>query len=160
MLRLGLALAATVVVLDQGLKAVMLTVLPEPGRHIEVTGFFNLVHVRNTGVSFGMLQSDSALSAWLISAAALAITVALCVWMARAESRFVAAVLGLTIGGALGNVIDRLRLGAVFDFLDFHAFDMHWPAFNLADSAITVGVMGLLATTLLARPADAKVKRQ
>ena len=160
MLRLGLAFAAAVVVLDQGLKAVMLTVVPEPGQRIEVTGFFNLVHVRNTGVSFGMLQSDSALLAWLISAGALAITVALCVWMARAESRFVAAVLGLTIGGALGNVIDRLRFGAVFDFLDFHAFDMHWPAFNLADSAITVGVMGLLATTLLARPAGDKVKRQ
>jgi signal peptidase II len=158
MLRLGLAVALVVLVLDQALKAAMLALLPEPGAMREVTGFFNLVHVRNSGVSFGMLQSGSDLGPWLLAGFALAVCGALGVWLARAESRLLAAALGLTIGGALGNVIDRLRFGAVFDFLDLHAFGWHWPAFNLADSAITVGVAGLLLTSLLAPARGTRVK--
>lgn len=153
-LKLGLAIAVVVIALDQVSKVVMLGVLPELGMRIEVTGFFNLVHVRNTGVSFGMAQS---VPVWPIVAVALVITVALCIWMARAESRLVAASLGLAVGGAVGNVIDRVRLGWVFDFLDFHAFGWHWPAFNVADSAITVGVIGLLATSLIAKPENGKL---
>jgi signal peptidase II len=153
-LTLGLAIAVVVIALDQVSKVVMLGVLPEQGARIEVTGFFNLVHVQNTGVSFGMFQS---VPVWLIAVIALAITLGLCVWMARAESRLVATSLGLAVGGAIGNVIDRLRLGWVFDFLDFHAFGWHWPAFNVADSAITVGVIGLLATSLIAKPENGKL---
>ncbi|MDP6953474.1 MAG: signal peptidase II [Alphaproteobacteria bacterium] len=153
-LKLGLAIAVVVIALDQATKALMLRVLPELGMRIEVTGFFNLVHVRNPGVSFGALQS---VPAWLITAVALAITVGLCIWMARAESRLVAASLGLAVGGAIGNVMDRVRFGWVFDFLDFHAFGWHWPAFNVADSAITVGVIGLLATGLIAKPENGKL---
>jgi len=155
-LTLGLAIAVVVIALDQASKIVMLGVLPELGARIEVTGFFNLVHVRNTGVSFGMFQS---VPVWLIAVLALAITAGLCVWMARAESRLVAASLGLAVGGAIGNVIDRVRFGWVFDFLDFHAFGWHWPAFNLADSAITVGVIGLLATSLIAKPENGKLPK-
>jgi signal peptidase II len=94
-----------------------------------------------------------------LSGFSVAVSAALCVWLARAESRLVAIALGLTIGGALGNVVDRLRFGAVFDFLDFHAFGWHWPAFSLADSAITLGVAGLLLTSLLGGPRDSKVGR-
>jgi signal peptidase II len=75
---------------------------------------------------------------------------ALVVWLRKAETRTLAVALGLVIGGAVGNVIDRLRFGAVFDFLDFHALGWHWPAFNLADSAISVGVGLLLIDTLSA----------
>ena len=157
-LKLGLAIALAALVLDQALKAAMLGLLPEPGMVREVTGFFNLVHVRNTGVSFGMLQSGSDLGPWLLSGFALAVCGALGVWLARTDSRLLAAALGLTIGGALGNVIDRLRFGAVFDFVDLHAFGWHWPAFNLADSAITVGVAGLLLTSLLAPARGTRVK--
>ncbi len=141
MLRFGLVLAGIVVVLDQLSKAVMLAVLPEPGMRLIVAGFFNLVHVRNKGVSFGMLPE---LGPWLLSGLALVIVAVLVAWLQRARERLIAVALGLTIGGALGNVIDRVRMGAVFDFLDFHAFGYHWPAFNLADAAITVGIAVLL----------------
>ncbi len=153
-LTLGLAFAFVVAVLDQISKLVTLGVLPEPGMFIAVTGFFNLVHVQNTGVSFGLFQS---VPVWLIATIALAIAAGLCIWMARAESRLVAVSLGLAVGGAIGNVIDRVRLGWVFDFLDFHAFGEHWPAFNVADSAITLGVIGLLATSLIPRLGNGKL---
>ena len=153
-LTLGLAFAFVVAVLDQISKLVTLGVLPEPGMFIAVTGFFNLVHVQNTGVSFGLFQS---VPVWLIATIALAIAAGLCIWMARAESRLVAVSLGLAVGGAIGNVIDRVRLGWVFDFLDFHARGEHWPAFNVADSAITLGVIGLLATSLIPRLGNGKL---
>ncbi len=153
-LTLGLAFAFVVAVLDQISKLVTLGVLPEPGMFIAVTGFFNLVHVQNAGVSFGLFQW---VPVWLIATIALGIAAGLCVWMARAESRLVAVSLGLAVGGAIGNVIDRVRLGWVFDFLDFHAFGEHWPAFNVADSAITLGVIGLLATSLIPRLGNGKL---
>jgi signal peptidase II len=153
-LTLGLAFAFVVAVLDQISKLVTLGVLPEPGMFIAVTGFFNLVHVQNTGVSFGLFQS---VPVWLIATIALAIAAGLCIWMARAESRLVAVSLGLAVGGAIGNVIDRVRLGWVFDFLDFHARGEHWPAFNVADSAITLGVIGLLATSLIPQLGNGKL---
>lgn len=145
MLRFGLALALAVLILDQASKAVAMALLPAPGSQWTVSGFFNLVHVRNTGVSFGMLPS---LGPWVLSGVAAAIAVVLGIWLARADKRLTAGALGLAIGGAVGNVVDRLRHGAVFDFLDFHAFGYHWPAFNLADAAITAGVAGLLFGSL------------
>jgi len=154
MLRLGLAIAALVVVLDQLLKTAMLDFLPEPGVAIAVTGFFNLVHVFNPGVSFGLLPN---IGPFILSGFALVVSAILAVWLARAETRLMATALGLTIGGAIGNVIDRLRFGAVFDFLDFHVLGWHWPAFNLADAAISIGVAGLLLTSLLSAPRQTKV---
>lgn len=141
-LKLGFAAAAAVVALDQASKAAAAAFLPAPGAERAILGFFNLVHVRNPGVSFGLMPG---LGPWALAGFAVAVSAGLAVWLARAESRLTAAALGLVIGGALGNAIDRLRLGAVFDFLDFHAFGYHWPAFNAADAAITVGVIGLLA---------------
>ena len=154
MLRLGLSLAFVVVVLDQILKAVMLDLLPEPGIRVTVTSFFNLVHVFNPGVSFGLLPDIGPL---ILGGFAIVVSAILAVWLARSETRLLAIALGLTIGGAIGNVIDRLRFGAVFDFLDFHVLGWHWPAFNLADAAISVGVAGLLLTSLLSEPRETKV---
>ena len=125
MLRIGLTIAILVVVLDQILKAMMLDLLPEPGVSIMVTGFFNLVHVFNPGVSFGLLPD---IGPFILSGFALVVSAVLAVWLARAETRLLAVALGLTIGGAIGNVIDRIRFDAVFDFLDFHPFGWHWPA--------------------------------
>lgn len=149
-LRLGLAAAVVLFVVDQASKWLIVGVVMQPPRIIEVTPFFNLVMAWNRGVSFGLFASDSTLAPWLLTALALAIAVALVVWLARAETRLQAFAIGLIIGGALGNVIDRVRFGAVADFLDFHAAGYHWPAFNAADSAITVGVVLLLYDALFA----------
>ena len=111
---------------------------------VEVTGFFNLVLVCNTGISFGLLPGDSAVKAWLLSAFALAVVVGLLIWVRSKDSQLLMAGCGLVVGGALGNVVDRVRIGCVIDFIDVHAAGWHWPAFNLADSAITVGVILLL----------------
>ena len=153
MVRTGLAVAAIVLVLDQATKWLILSVvfdLPEPiGPHsthptIVITGFFNLVMVWNKGVSFGMLASDSEVTRWVLIGFALVVSGVLAVWMARTPRPVLRVVLGAVIGGALGNVIDRLRFGAVADFFDVHAFGYHWPAFNIADSAISLGVVVLL----------------
>ncbi|MBL8696941.1 MAG: signal peptidase II [Alphaproteobacteria bacterium] len=162
MLGYGLVLAGVVLVLDQITKWIFYAWLiglpfwgaaPRPlprGMSIEVTGFFNLVTVWNYGVSFGMFNQGSSDSAWLLAALAGAITIALLLWLRRAPNLLVASGLGLVIGGAVGNVVDRLRLGAVFDFLDLHAFGWHWPAFNIADAGICVGVGLLLVDALFA----------
>ena len=151
-LALGLGLAAAVVVVDQLSKWWIVERVMQPPRVIPVTPFFNLVMGWNRGVSFGMFNWDSAASAWVFSALALAIVALLLVWMARDDRASCAAALGVVIGGALGNVVDRVRFGAVADFLDFHAFGLHWPAFNAADSAISLGALALLADALFARP--------
>jgi signal peptidase II len=157
-LRLGLGVALAVVTLDQALKAWMLRLVFDPPRVLEVTSFFNLAPAWNRGVSFGLLAHDSPWAPWLLSGLAAAIAVFLLRWLARAESPLIAAALGLVLGGAVGNAIDRVRFGAVVDFLDFHAFGWHFWAFNLADSAITVGAVGLLLASLaedrLSRSAD------
>jgi signal peptidase II len=140
----GLVLAAVVVGLDQLTKAWMMGLLLEPPRALPLTGFMALVPVWNRGVSFGILATPDGSMAWLLSALALAVVVGLGVWLARAERTLLGLGLALVIGGALGNVVDRWRYGQVFDFLDFHVAGWHWPAFNLADSAITVGVALLL----------------
>jgi signal peptidase II len=146
MLHLGLVVAGLVVVLDQLTKWAVLSWLDQP---VALTPFFNLVLVWNRGVSFGMFDSDGALAPWLLSGLALAVTVALLVWLRRVEHPLTAVGLGLIIGGAVGNVVDRVRFGAVVDFLDVHAAGWHWPAFNVADSAICVGAALLLADGLL-----------
>ena len=162
MLPYGLALAGVVLILDQATKWLFyasLTGLPFWGAtpaplprapSVEVTGFFNLVTVWNFGVSFGMFNRGSAEAAWIFALVAAAITAALLVWLARSPPRIVATALGLVIGGAIGNVVDRLRFGAVFDFIDLHALGWHWPAFNIADAAISIGVVLLLVDALFA----------
>ena len=111
-----------------------------------ITPFFNLVTVWNPGISFGMLQ-DIPNGQWVLSGVAIVIVVFLLAWMSKVDDRFTAIALGLIIGGALGNIIDRIRFAAVFDYLDFHAFGYHWPAFNLSDSFIFIGVFLLFITS-------------
>ena len=143
MLRFGLAIAAAVLVADQFVKWVIRTLIMDPPRTIPVTNFFELVLAWNRGVSFSLFSTDWAGAPYLFAGFSLAVVVALTVWLARATNRWIAAGLGFVIGGALGNALDRLTLGAVVDFLHFHWDIYYFPAFNLADSAITVGV-GLL----------------
>ncbi|MEE2981071.1 MAG: signal peptidase II [Pseudomonadota bacterium] len=148
MLRLGLGIAAAVAVADQVVKWWVLDTLMATPEGIEVLPVFNLVLVWNRGISFGMF-GGGALAPWLLAAFAGAIAVALGVWLARVETRLLGAALGLVIGGAVGNIVDRLRFGAVADFFDLHVAGYHWPAFNLADAAITIGVALLLTDALL-----------
>ena len=148
MTRLGLAVASVIVIADQVIKWWAIGVLGEQPQGIEVLPFFNLVLVWNRGISFGIF-GGGALPPWLLGAVALAVTLALVIWLRRVETRLLAATIGLVIGGALGNVIDRFRFGAVADFLDFHWGGYHWPAFNLADAAISIGVVILLLDALL-----------
>jgi signal peptidase II len=150
LLRLGLVCAAILTVLDQLSKWVILTEIMNPPRILEITGFFNLVLVGNRGVSFGMFSSDTPWIQPAFAGFAAVIAVFLGFWLRRAENRLLAVSLGLVIGGAIGNAIDRLWHGAVIDFLDFHAAGYHWPAFNIADSAITIGVILIVAEGLFA----------
>ena len=122
-----------------------------PGDRETVTSFFNLALTYNRGISFGLFNGAAGVNAIVFSLAAAAIVAVLVYWLAHAASPLLAMAIGLVIGGAVGNVIDRLRLGAVVDFLDFHVGAIHWPAFNVADSAICVGVAVMLLDGLLLR---------
>lgn len=148
---LALAAAAAVALLDQLSKWWIVERVMDPPRALEVTGFFNLMLVYNRGISFGLLDSEAALLPWVLSGLAVAIVIGLVVWLRQIEGRWPAVAVGLIVGGAVGNIIDRLRLGAVIDFLDLHWAGFHWPAFNLADSAITLGVVLLLVDGLFGR---------
>lgn len=142
-LRLGFIVAGGVALADQAAKWWMAgLILPRQGRPVELLPFFNLVEVWNRGMSFGLFNDAQA--SWVFVTLAAGISAGLIWWLSRAETGLTALSIGLVLGGALGNVADRLRFGAVFDFLDFHAAGWHWPAFNLADSAISVGVALLL----------------
>ena len=140
----GAATAALAFALDQATKWWVLAHLMDPPRVIPITPFFNLVLGWNRGVSFGLLSADHPATPWLLSSIALAVVVGLVVWTTRDRRPGMAASVGFIVGGALGNVVDRLRHGAVTDFLDFHVAGYHWPAFNLADSTIFVGTALLL----------------
>jgi len=151
---LSLALAALVVVADQLSKSWVIAHFQDAPAGVAqqpLLPVFNLVLTWNRGVSFGLFNQDSAWNVVLFSLLAAAIVVALLVWLWRSPSPLVAAGIGFVIGGAIGNVIDRLRLGAVTDFLDFHWAAWHFPAFNLADSCITVGVALLVLDGLLGK---------
>jgi len=149
--RKGLAVSAAVLAVDQLTKWWIVFHVMRPPQVIEVTPFFNLVMGWNYGVSFGMLDSVPELGVWLLPVAVVAITAVLVVWLYRIDQLRPAMALGLIIGGALGNLIDRLRFGAVADFLDFYAWGHHWPAFNAADSAITVGAVVLVLDSLFVK---------
>lgn len=146
----GIALAAAVIVIDQLAKWWILETVMTPPRTIEVTSFFNLVLVWNRGVSFGMFSSAN-LNQWVLPVVAVVIVVALAVWLFRTRHLALGCAIGFVIGGAIGNVIDRLRFGAVVDFVDLHVGPYHWPAFNVADSMITVGAAMIVADALLGR---------
>lgn len=140
---MGLTLAPAWLAVDQSTKWWIIEHVMDPPRVIPVTAFFNLVLGWNRGVSFGML-SGFALAPWMLAVLALVISGVLTVWLCRTHRWAVSGGLGLVIGGALSNAIDRLRYSAVTDFLDFHFGGWHWPAFNLADAGIVCGVVALM----------------
>lgn len=151
------ALAAVVIALDQWVKQLVLQALL-PGERIELTGFFNLVLAFNRGAAFSFLAGASGWQKPLFASIAViaSVIVSVLLWKNSEQRRFCAG-LALVLAGAIGNLVDRLRFGHVVDFLDFHALGWHWPAFNVADSAITVGVVILILDGLLHR--DAKETR-
>lgn len=142
---LGLAAAAIVLAADQASKWYVRDVLHVPERGtLPVLPVLNLTMVWNRGVTFGLLDAAGAWAAPLLVLGALAIVAALGVWLWRAERWPVAVALGAIAGGAVGNVIDRLRFGAVVDFIHAHAFGWSWYVFNVADAAIVCGVAVLI----------------
>ena len=142
--RLGLALAAAVFVLDQALKAWILFVFRLPERPpVRVWPFFDLVMVWNRGISYGLFQQDGDLGRYGLVALSIVAAVGLGVWLWRSQTILVAVALGLLIGGALGNAVDRTLYGAVADFVLLYWIPFFPYVFNLADSAIVAGV-GLL----------------
>ena len=156
MLALGLAVAALAALLDQASKLWVLHYFGEAGcaNHlVPVTSFFDFVLTCNRGISFGFFNQPGqpGLGFLIFAVFATVVVVALAVWLYRVRSAFLAVAIGLIIGGAIGNVIDRLRLGGVVDFLYFHAGAWYWPAFNFADSAICLGVAAMLLDGLLSR---------
>jgi signal peptidase II len=155
MLGRGLAIAAFAVIADQASKYLVLShfgVTDCARRGEPITAFFELVLTCNRGVSFGLFNETGS-NALIFSLAAAAVVLVLLFWLSRVRATCLAAAIGLIIGGALGNVIDRVRFGAVIDFLYFHAGAWYWPAFNLADSAICLGVAAMLLDGLLLRRA-------
>ena len=158
MLGRGILVAALVIAADQFSKARVLDYFasfPPLMRWVKVTGFFNLVLIGNTGISFGLFKGHRRLGEVVLVVLAVAIVIGMLWWLRRTRTTLLAVAIGFIIGGALGNVIDRLLRGAVVDFLDFHLGQWHPFVFNLADAAITLGVGLLILDGLLGgrRPA-------
>ncbi|MCK8600217.1 signal peptidase II [Desulfoferrobacter suflitae] len=140
-----------IVIFDQLTKILVVYLLPLHSSVAVIPGFFNLVHVRNTGAAFSFLAGSY--SGWrqifFVSVSLIGIAVILFVYRGlKKEDRWARISLGLIFGGAVGNLIDRLRLGEVIDFLDVYLGQYHWPAFNVADSAISIGAVMLLLCLL------------
>ena len=139
-----ISIAALVAILDQAIKLLVLTRIPAYGSIVVIPGFFDLTHIYNTGGAFGFLAGKSSLFRHLFFLTATAIAMGMIVYLYLKTPReflFLRSGLAMILGGAVGNGIDRIRLGKVVDFLDLYVKDLHWPAFNIADSAITVGIL-------------------
>ncbi len=151
------ATASAVVILDQISKLAVVRTIPLHESIPVIPGFFDLVHIRNRGMAFGILNRPGENLSYflLIGMTVLAVVVLLCLFRTITGSNPKAGFgLSLVIGGALGNLIDRIRIREVVDFLDVYIGSLHWPAFNVADSAITVG--GIWLAVVLLREGTAK----
>ena len=153
----GLIIAFFVVLIDLSSKHLIFSFLENYSSYdhtqnykIKITGFFNLVKVWNNGISFGMLK-DTVNAKYFILTFNIGITIFLISWLYRIKNNYLMTAIGLIIGGAIGNIIDRIYNGAVADFIDLHYAGYHWPAFNVADSAIFVGVALLLLENLFCK---------
>ena len=140
----ALVLAASIFALDQASKLWLFQWVLRESDEIVLAPFLSLVKRQNLGVSFSFLATGHPFGRFALAGLALGISVILLIWLARTTDRIAGVGLGLIIGGAIGNVADRLLVGAVQDFLLLHWHEWAWPAFNLADSAITLGVVLLL----------------
>jgi signal peptidase II len=150
---LGLACAAAALALDQCSKLILLYgfhfIEMAPGYHVAVLPFFDLVMVWNPGISYGLLPAHGAAGTAVLAAFSVAAVAGLGWWLWHAERKLLAAALGLVIGGAIGNLIDRLIYGRVADFFHFYVHGYDWYVFNVADCAITLGVAALLYDSLV-----------
>ncbi len=147
----GAALAAAIVACDLATKAAVAAAM-RPGESREVLPFLNIVHYENTGAAFGLLAGAGEWARWLLVGVSVALVAALAAVTLRGKAPPAERLaLWMVIGGALGNLHDRLRHGRVVDFIDVHAAGWHWPAFNLADSAISAGVALYALSALMPR---------
>lgn len=159
---LGLITAGIVLILDQVVKYVVTYPLALQSRGyegIDIIPVFGLRWLENRGVSMGMLHADTELMRWLLVGMTMVISLFVAVWMWREKARQDVLALGLVLGGAIGNIIDRVRLGFVIDYADLHFGEWRpFLIFNLADAAITIGVLILLARALLLRDKGTKTE--
>jgi signal peptidase II len=156
--RFGLVVAAMACALDQGSKLYLLKVADLADHPLRLGPFFDFILTRNTGISYGLFQTQGELGQWVLLAIKALAVLLLWVWLARSHTRLTALALGLIIGGAVGNAIDRLSYGWVADFVFFHVsgpnWHFNWYVFNLADVAIVAGVIGLLYESLAGESAQ------
>lgn len=146
---LGLIVALLTLIADQGNKVWMIYVYDIGTKQpVRLTPFFDLILVWNKGISYGMLQQDDLMGRLALVAFAVVVSLALIFWLARVTTALTAISIGLIVGGAAGNAIDRAIYGAVADFFSLHAFGFQWYIFNIADVAIVAGVIGLLYDSL------------
>jgi signal peptidase II len=149
----ALITAVLVIAVDQATKWLILERVMQPPHIVPVLPFLDIVLVWNRGITFGLFNTDGSAQPLVFTALAFVIVVGLLCWLRRVSRWWVAAAIGAVLGGAVGNVADRLRFGGVVDFIDVHVAGWHWPAFNVADSAICVAV-ALLALDALSAPKE------
>jgi signal peptidase II len=142
---LGFSAALITLILDQVTKLYSLFVYDLPVKEpVEFAPFINLIVVWNRGISYGLFQQNSEIGRWGLIVISILAAIGLSFWIRRTTAKLLAVSLGLIVGGAIGNVIDRLAYGAVFDFIQIHIGSWSWYVFNVADAAIVAGVVGLL----------------
>ncbi len=154
---LGAFLSLAIIACDQWSKTLVIAYAHDSLLPMKLLPFFNIVLVFNTGVSFGMFAGSAPLVGLLLLIGLCFIVIILAVWLLKAQEKLVITALGFIIGGAIGNIIDRVRLRGVTDFLDFHVNAYHWPAFNIADSAIFIGVVLFVFTNIISENRDLKI---
>lgn len=147
----GLIVAVAALAVDQLSKALVLNFLNwQVGARYTLTPFLDLLLTLNRGISYGLFPQDSDAGRWFLIGIKIVVSVVFVVWLAQTVDRWVALGLGLLIGGALGNAVDRVVYGAVIDFVSLHAYGWYWYVFNLADIAVVAGVTALLYDALFA----------
>lgn len=143
--KIGFSVALITLILDQATKVYTLFVYDLPLKEpVEFSPFINLIVVWNRGISYGLFQQNSDLGRWMLIVVSILAAIGLSIWIRRTSGKLLAISLGLIVGGAIGNVIDRLAYGAVFDFIQLYIGTWSWYVFNVADAAIVAGVVGLL----------------
>ena len=153
---IGCGAALLAIAADQASKLWLLHIFDIAARQpVALAPWLDLILAWNRGISYSLLTAETDVGRWLLIAGTVAATALLGVWLARARSRLAGLALGLLIGGALGNVVDRVLYGAVVDFVYFHIGSFRWYVFNGADSAIVIGVALLLLDLLRPSPSEA-----
>lgn len=150
----GIIIAVICFVLDYASKQLIITDIMNPPEIIQITSFFNIVLAWNTGVSFSLFDSYGVTGTNILIAVSSSITLVFLIWLYKTKSPWMTSALGMVIGGALGNLYDRIAYGAVIDFLDFHLNGLSWPAFNFADTFIAIGVIYILIDSFFDHKGD------